>query len=44
MTSNNKVVPDIIEGIGIYDLPGLIEQRWIKVASSFGKPSNEFLH
>lgn len=44
MTSKNKVVLGVIGGSGIYDIPGLTEQRWIKVDSPFGEPSDELLH
>ncbi len=44
MTSKNKVVFGVIGGSGIYDIPGLTEQQWIKVDSPFGEPSDELLH
>ncbi len=44
MTSKNKVVLGVIGGSGIYDIPGLTEQQWIKVDSPFGEPSDELLH
>jgi len=33
----------IVGGTGLYDLPGLIGQRWKKVSSPFGEPSDELL-
>ncbi|MEI6987513.1 MAG: S-methyl-5'-thioadenosine phosphorylase [Rhodospirillaceae bacterium] len=33
----------IIGGSGLYDIDGLINQRWKAVASPFGKPSDELL-
>ena len=33
----------IIGGSGIYDIAGLINKRWEKVASPFGEPSSELL-
>ncbi|HET9622490.1 MAG TPA: S-methyl-5'-thioadenosine phosphorylase [Kofleriaceae bacterium] len=33
----------IVGGTGLYDLEGLTEQRWVKVASPFGAPSDELL-
>ncbi len=33
----------IIGGSGIYDIDGLEERQWIKVASSFGAPSDDIL-
>ncbi len=33
----------IVGGTGLYDLPGLTEQAWKKVASPFGEPSDELL-
>ncbi len=36
-------ITGIIGGSGLYDIPGLTETRWEKVASSFGEPSDELL-
>ncbi|HEX9703555.1 MAG TPA: hypothetical protein VGA19_11940, partial [Rhodospirillales bacterium] len=33
----------VIGGSGIYDIDGLKNARWRKVASPFGQPSDEFL-
>ena len=33
----------IVGGTGLYDLEGLTEQQWVKVASPFGTPSDELL-
>jgi 5'-methylthioadenosine phosphorylase len=33
----------IVGGSGLYDLDGLTEQRWVKVSSPFGEPSDELL-
>lgn len=33
----------IIGGSGVYDIDGLTNQRWQRVGSSFGEPSDEFL-
>jgi 5'-methylthioadenosine phosphorylase len=33
----------IIGGSGVYDIEGLENPRWVKVASSFGEPSDEIL-
>ena len=33
----------IVGGTGLYDLDGLTEQRWVKVDSPFGAPSDELL-
>jgi 5'-methylthioadenosine phosphorylase len=33
----------IIGGTGLYDLPGLTDRTWIKIASPFGAPSDEVL-
>ena len=38
-----KPVIGIIGGSGVYDIDGLINQRWEKVLSSFGEPSDELL-
>ncbi|MCG8491881.1 MAG: S-methyl-5'-thioadenosine phosphorylase, partial [Sneathiellales bacterium] len=42
MTSVKPVI-GIIGGSGVYDLEGLEETRWEKVASPFGDPSDELL-
>jgi 5'-methylthioadenosine phosphorylase len=33
----------IVGGTGLYDLPGLSEQQWVRVDSPFGAPSDELL-
>ena len=33
----------VIGGSGLYDLDGLTEQKWVKVETPFGAPSDEFL-
>ncbi|HWU87772.1 MAG TPA: S-methyl-5'-thioadenosine phosphorylase [Kofleriaceae bacterium] len=33
----------IVGGTGIYELPGLTEQRWARIESPFGAPSDEVL-
>ena len=33
----------IVGGTGLYDLEGLTEQRWVRVDSPFGRPSDELL-
>ncbi len=33
----------IVGGTGLYDLDGLTDQRWTRVASPFGEPSDELL-
>jgi len=39
--SKNKI--GIIGGSGLYHIDGFTEQKWIKVATPFGSPSDEFL-
>jgi 5'-methylthioadenosine phosphorylase len=34
----------IVGGTGLYNLDGLTEQRWVRVDSPFGTPSDELLH
>src|SRR5260370_41934267 len=34
----------IIGGTGLYDPEGLVDQRWVRVDSPFGAPSDELLH
>jgi 5'-methylthioadenosine phosphorylase len=34
----------IVGGTGLYDLEGLTDQRWVRVDSPFGAPSDELLH
>jgi len=41
--SNSKPILGIIGGSGVYEIDGLKNKRWKKVASSFGEPSDEFL-
>jgi 5'-methylthioadenosine phosphorylase len=36
-------VVGIVGGTGLYDLPGLTEQAWVKIESPFGAPSDEVL-
>jgi len=44
MTINNQApVLGILGGSGVYDIEGLTEQRWQRVESSFGEPSDELL-
>jgi len=33
----------IVGGTGLYDLEGLVDQRWVRVDSPFGQPSDELL-
>ena len=33
----------IIGGSGLYDIPGLSDQRWVSIESPFGMPSGQFL-
>ncbi len=39
-----KPILGVIGGSGVYDIDGLANQRWEKVASPFGRPSDELLH
>ncbi len=41
MTASNVI--GIIGGTGLYDLPGLTEQEWVKIESPFGAPSDSVL-
>jgi len=41
--NNGRTVIGFIGGSGIYDLEGIADQRWEKVASPFGEPSDELL-
>jgi 5'-methylthioadenosine phosphorylase len=41
--ANKRQVLGIIGGSGVYDIDGLVNKRWQKVASPFGEPSDEFL-
>jgi 5'-methylthioadenosine phosphorylase len=41
--SNKKTILGIIGGSGVYDIDGLINTRWEKIESPFGKPSDELL-
>ncbi|TRZ56468.1 MAG: S-methyl-5'-thioadenosine phosphorylase [Rhodocyclaceae bacterium] len=44
MTSNNaQSVLGIIGGSGVYDIDGLTEKRWERIASPFGEASDELL-
>lgn len=36
-------VVGIVGGTGLYDLPGLTDQRWLAIESPFGAPSDELL-
>src|SRR5580704_15483931 len=38
-----KTVLGIIGGSGVYDIPGLEDRRWKRVASPWGEPSDELL-
>ncbi len=38
-----KQVLGIIGGSGVYDIDGLVDKRWVRVASPFGDPSDELL-
>lgn len=40
---HKQCVIGIIGGSGVYDIDGLTNQRWQRVDSSFGEPSDEFL-
>jgi 5'-methylthioadenosine phosphorylase len=33
----------IIGGTGLYDLPGFTRQKWVKVKTPFGAPSDDLL-
>ena len=33
----------IIGGSGLYDLEGLVDQKWTRVRTPFGEPSDEIL-
>ncbi|MEE8548636.1 MAG: S-methyl-5'-thioadenosine phosphorylase, partial [Alphaproteobacteria bacterium] len=39
----NNTVLGIIGGSGLYDIPGLADTRWRRVASPFGEASDEIL-
>ena len=41
--NNSKSVLGVIGGSGVYEIDGLQHQRWEKVYSSFGEPSDELL-
>ena len=41
--SNSKPILGIIGGSGVYEIDGLKNKQWKKVASSFGEPSDELL-
>lgn len=41
--ADQRQVLGIIGGSGVYDIDGLVNKRWQKVASPFGAPSDEFL-
>jgi 5'-methylthioadenosine phosphorylase len=44
MTKNKqKPVLGVVGGSGVYDIEGLSKQRWQRVASPFGEPSDELL-
>ena len=40
---SNASVIGIIGGSGLYDLDGLTDQKWTRVESPFGAPSDELL-
>ena len=42
-TQSNRRVIGVLGGSGIYDIQGLTNTRWEKVASPFGEPSDAFL-
>jgi len=42
-TIDHRPVIGVIGGSGIYDIEGLTDKRWQKVASPFGDPSDELL-
>ena len=41
---STSTVIGIVGGSGLYSLEGLSDQRWVKVESPFGAPSDELLH
>jgi 5'-methylthioadenosine phosphorylase len=41
-TKQNSIL-GIIGGSGVYDIDGLVNKRWVSVASPFGAPSDELL-
>ena len=41
--SNLKPILGIIGGSGVYEIDGLKNKQWKKIASSFGEPSDELL-
>jgi len=41
--SNSKPILGIIGGSGVYEIDGLKNKQWKKIASSFGEPSDELL-
>jgi len=41
--SNQNSILGIIGGSGVYDIDGLVNKRWVSVASPFGAPSDELL-
>jgi 5'-methylthioadenosine phosphorylase len=43
-TSTATAVIGIVGGTGLYDLEGLTDQRWVRVDSPFGAPSDALLH
>jgi 5'-methylthioadenosine phosphorylase len=44
MSSNERPQAlGVIGGSGVYDIDGLMNKRWVKVASPFGEPSDELL-
>ena len=42
MTGSSEPLLAVIGGSGVYDIPGLSNTRWEKVATPFGVPSDEF--
>lgn len=44
MANDKKPLFGVIGGSGVYDIDGLENKRWVKVASPFGDPSDELLH
>jgi 5'-methylthioadenosine phosphorylase len=40
---SSQTVIGVVGGSGLYDLDGLTDQKWVKVSSPFGEPSDELL-
>ena len=43
MPMSSSTVIGIVGGTGLYNLEGLTEQRWVRVDSPFGRPSDDLL-